>query len=355
MNIALLLLSGGITNRGAEHSMHLLAEDMGKIGHSVDVYEAGVSAAKDYSTIRIGLPAIPKNSKPTSLIGKIVDRLYLNQRGLLTLLFSLKALPHLLNHHYDVLIPTDGFWQVLICKFIKLFRPTIKIATWGLAGIGWTDAHTLKLKPDLFVALSPTMATWAKTVNPGVAIATIPLQVDLNLFTPNATPHSLPLKHPLVITVAALNAYKRIDLVIHAVAETKELSLLVLGEGEEEAKLTALGKKLLGDRFYLTHAAFEELPGIYAAADVFTLVSEPQEAFGRVFVEAMACGLPVVTTTDPVRKWIVGEGGAFIHPSDSKGYAKALIEAATRKKQVPNNIATFSREKVAKEFLSRLQ
>jgi glycosyltransferase involved in cell wall biosynthesis len=72
---------------------------------------------------------------------------------------------------------------------------------------------------------------------------------------------------------------------------------------------------------------FEKMPEIYRMADVFTLPSASSESFGNVLVEAMASGLPVVATDDPVRREIVGEAGIFIDPTNTDEYAKALQKA----------------------------
>lgn len=348
MKIAILLLSGGVVYRGAERSMLMLAEDFVKLGHTVTVFQAGdVPFGASFNVQKVNLPILPSSHKPTSLIGKIFERLYLDQRGILTLLFSLKLSSQLKD--FDVVIPTDGFWQVLIAKLSS----TAKILTVGLAGIGWTDHDTLNLNPDFFVALSFKAASWAKKINPRVTTTHIPLQVDTAEF--NVEPLSLDLKRPVVITVAALTKYKRIDLVIKAASNIKDASLLIVGQGEEYDSLKKLAEKLLPGRFKIMKAAFDELPGIYKACDVFTLASEPHEAFGMVLVEAMAAGLPIVTTKDPIREEIVGNQGLYVDTTDINAYANALQNALAKPKVTSYNLQSFDRTTIAKAYLNLMR
>lgn len=344
MKLALLLLSGGLVNRGAEHSMLLLAEDLTQLGHQVTVFQAGPPATNvPYRVHQIKLPIAPSSHKPTSLLGKVMERVYLNQRGLLTLLFSLKVIPHL--NHYDAAIPTDGFWQVLAAKLTG--KP---IVTVGLAGIGWTDRDTLKLQPDVFVALSQTAANWAKRINPKVTVRNIPLQVDIKTFF-QAKPMPLHLHPPVILTVAALTAYKRIDLVIQAVAKIPHATLVIAGQGEEKPALQTLAEKSLPGRYRFVTVQFNELASLYRSADVFTLASESQEAFGQVLVEAMAAGLPIVTTDDPIRREIVGELGNFVNPTDIPQYAKALSTAIRLPKPVGYpHLKRYDRLSVATQY-----
>jgi rhamnosyl/mannosyltransferase len=56
----------------------------------------------------------------------------------------------------------------------------------------------------------------------------------------------------------------------------------------------------------LGHIADEDLPGLYASADIFVLPANARsEAFGKVLLEAMAAGLPCITTE-------VGTGTSFV-------------------------------------------
>ena len=135
-------------------------------------------------------------------------------------------------------------------------------------------------------------------------------------------------ENPIMTSVwDAFDEWKRLDLVIRAVARLKRESLLLVGKGRDEKKLRSLGTKLLGKRFKIMSFPHSEMPKVYAASDLFTYATVPWESFGIVLVEAMGSGLPVVATDDPIRREIVGDAGFFVDPRDTDAYAKALREA----------------------------
>jgi len=120
----------------------------------------------------------------------------------------------------------------------------------GHAGIGADDKVNLRLgKPDVFVALSQTAFRWANTYARNIKIYFIPNGIDLKMFNPSIKPENLNLAKPLVLCVGALLQYKRIVLVIKAMAKMEKATLLVIGDGPEKECLENLGRKLLGDRF----------------------------------------------------------------------------------------------------------
>ena len=68
------------------------------------------------------------------------------------------------------------------------------------------------------------------------------------------------------------------------------------------------------------------MPAVYRSADVFTLPSA-DEPFGLAYIEAMACGLPVVATEDRMRRYIVGDGGILCDVTDADIYSQAIAKA----------------------------
>lgn len=262
------------------------------------------------------------------LIGRIplLWRFYIDPQGIQILLFTLDYIREVIKKKYDFVIPLNGGWEVLL----------LRIATWvyggkliisGQSGKGWDDKNNLWSFPDAFVALSTNLKKWAKKINPYVRIFYIPNGVDLNRFKPTGERIDFKLKKPIVLCVGALTKEKRIELAIKAVSRLGKGSLVVIGDGPLKNKLIDLGRTLLGNRFLLTKARFEELPKYYRGADLFTLPSPSYRAFEIVIIEAMASNLPAVVNSDPIRREIVGDGGLFMNPQNLDDYVKTLEKA----------------------------
>ena len=234
---------------------------------------------------------------------------------------------NILKKKYDVIIPTNGRLQAVIVRKIAWLTGA-KVVISGQSGIGWDEKLNLLTFPNAFVAPSSMTESWAKKFNPFVKVVKIPNGVDLEKFTFKGLPLKVSLRKPIVLAVGAFTEQKRLDLVIKAVAKLNDVSLLIVGGGGDlKDELSSLGKEMLGDRFEITSVPFEEMPEVYRAADVFTLPSMSSEAFGNVLVEAMASGLPVVATSDLIRKEIVGDAGILVDPTNIEEYSLSLRKA----------------------------
>ncbi|OKJ67892.1 glycosyltransferase [Streptomyces sp. CB02261] len=108
--------------------------------------------------------------------------------------------------------------------------------------------------------------------------------------------------------VGRLAPAKRFDRLVRAVASVPRARLLLVGEGEERERLTALARECgAADRVLLAGACEDpapegaegpDLPSLLAAMDVFVSTS-PDEAFGLAVIEALAAGLPVLYAACP--------------------------------------------------------
>lgn len=118
----------------------------------------------------------------------------------------------------------------------------------------------------------------------------------------------LPDTGAVIATVGALIPRKGQRFVIEALAQMPGVTLLLAGAGPDEASLRALVQDLgLGERVrFLGAVPHGDLPILLSAADVFVLPSA-SEGLANAWVEALACGTPVVTTPIPGARELITE------------------------------------------------
>jgi len=125
--------------------------------------------------------------------------------------------------------------------------------------------------------------------------------VDLERFRPlglderAAAKSALGVTGALVVSVGALIPRKGHDVLIEAMAKIDGVTLLVVGEGPEQPHLEATVRRLrLTQRVRLLgNVPHARLPSIFGAADVMALASK-SEGLANVWVEALACGTPII-------------------------------------------------------------
>ena len=144
-----------------------------------------------------------------------------------------------------------------------------------------------------------------------------------------------------ILAVGRLEPEKGFDTLLPAFAELVhkrglDLNLLILGDGEERARLEELARRLeVSDRVFMP--GFQDNPyPFFAPAEVFVLSSR-WEGLGLVLLEAMALGLPVISTDCPHGPREITKGGRcglLVPPDNVAALAEATytaIESADRR------------------------
>jgi glycosyltransferase involved in cell wall biosynthesis len=152
-----------------------------------------------------------------------------------------------------------------------------------------------------------------------------------------------------------LVAEKGLDLLIDAAAGLERVALRFVGNGplREELERRARDRRVVLQ--VDTTVKHEEMAAAYASFDVLVLPSRTTptwvEQFGRVLVEALTCGVPVVGSDSGEIPWVIGlTGGGLVFPEDDVG---ALREALVRLRDSPalrRALAQRGRERSRAEF-----
>jgi glycosyltransferase involved in cell wall biosynthesis len=124
--------------------------------------------------------------------------------------------------------------------------------------------------------------------------------------------------------------HKGFDLLIEAfhifAQQNSDWTLDIVGEGvEEELYKSSIQKYHLEDRVFI-HPFTNNIQDYYSKAQVYVLSSR-WEGFGLVLVEAMAHGLPIVSSDLPTSKEIMGDFGLYFKNGDIRELAQRLNEA----------------------------
>ncbi len=163
----------------------------------------------------------------------------------------------------------------------------------------------------------------------------IPHGVDTDRFAP---PASVPEGVPVVGFVGALTPQKGVDGLLEAVARLAHTPhVLIVGDGPERARLGALCRRL-GIEGHVEFAGAIPHARIPEMMKRMTLLALPavslpglEERFGRVLLEAMATGLPIVATDSGEIPRVVGDAGTVVPEGRPEDLARALEEMLARR------------------------
>lgn len=167
---------------------------------------------------------------------------------------------------------------------------------------------------------------------------------------------------PTLIAVGRLVEQKGLDRLLAAcgrlAAEGLAFRLLVVGEGPLRPSLEAAAARLgIADRVeFRGQVLQDELAGLYAESDVFALLCQPasdddRDGIPNVMIEAMATGLPVVSTRfSGIPELVIdGETGLLAEVDDADGQRAALRRALTDA-PLRARLGRAARHKVEREF-----
>jgi phosphatidyl-myo-inositol dimannoside synthase len=262
---------------------------------------------------------------------------HMNLSFLCVLLRAVTATPYvLLTYGIDV-------WSDLSAARARAVRGAQALATMS----AYTGAFLERLAPG---------AKGKTTVVPGF--------FDEALFVRGPKPAALRARLGLegrrvILTVARLSrgenkGYRQVLETLPAVlARVPDAAYLIVGGGDEAEALRARAGELgVKERLVLAgFVAHEDLPEYYRLADVFVMPSA-QEGFGLVFVEALACGCPVVAGNGDGASEALGQGrlGVLVDPKDTSAIARAVIDVLCGKAEPHLTDPGALREGVRAEF-----
>ncbi|MGI9087341.1 MAG: glycosyltransferase family 4 protein [Chthoniobacterales bacterium] len=269
-----------------------------------------------------------------------------------TAAFSAELFRQAATDRPDLIITTHPNFAPLALSLQKLFRiPFIAVGhgidVWEISGgsIRNALAHATPL-----VAVSEfTRQRMAAAVGMNSdAIRVLPNTFDPEKFTLGSKPrfllkrYGLMPKQPVILTIsrlASVERYKGYDQVLLALAAVREefpdVRYILGGRGPDRPRVEALIEKL-GVRDNVILAGYvpeHELRAHYNLCDVFAMPSKG-EGFGIVFLEAMACGKPVIAGNKDgsVDAVLGGELGALVDPDSVQEIAETLIAILERQK-----------------------
>jgi glycosyltransferase involved in cell wall biosynthesis len=169
-------------------------------------------------------------------------------------------------------------------------------------------------------------------------IETIPIPLDVKKFVMAKDREIIRKKYGLnessriILYAGRLSKVKRVDNIIRAfrlVGEDYPKALLVIvGDGEEETRLRKM-ISVFSDRIvFLGRLSHDDMPDILCASDVLVMASET-EGMPTIALEALACGLPVVSTgVGDMARLISNEKIGFVtDQGDIEDYGKKMIRA----------------------------
>lgn len=178
----------------------------------------------------------------------------------------------------------------------------------------------------------------------------------------NASKTRLPTNFPkgrVILTVgrwSSAERYKGMDTLITALprllTDRSDVELVMVGEGDDRDWLEDLTDKNGVRRHvhFLSGLSYAELAACYSACEVFALPSRG-EGFGLVYLEAMACGKPVIGGAHGGAPEIIQDGvTGYLVPHGDAAQLATSIETLLREPELARQMGERGKQRVDNEF-----
>lgn len=322
---------------GVSTSIQTFARELTAKGHAVTLIapDYGQGAPEPFEVIRIPSRYLPLDPEDRILRVRHLRRRRadLAQRG-----FDLVHIQTPFIAHYSGValarrfrVPALESYHTFFEQYLDKYVPLIPSAWLRLAARKFSAAQCNDV--DALVVPSQAMLEVLKRYGVQTPAAVIPTGIELAQFSVGDGPrfrarHGIPPGRPVLVHVGRLAFEKNIDFLLRVLARVKaqvpEVLLVVAGEGPArrglERQASALG--LRDNTFFVGYLDRDgPLEDCYRAGDAFIFASNT-ETQGLVLLEALALGVPVVSTAVMGTKEVLVEGrGCLIAEEDEQDFA----------------------------------
>ena len=285
------------------HEVIIIAPDPGEDGRIQGVHYLPARKFKGYEGYFV--PIYP--SDKVSLLRSLnVDVIHVHGIALM----AIKAM----SAARALKIPVVITFHTMVCDTLEYYSP-VPIPAPILEKLAWIYLRNLLKRADGVIA--PTASTASELKKSGVdarEIRIVPTGIDMVRFSPDGDGQRIRkmynIKGKVAVHVGRMSYEKNIDVIVRAVADIDDLTLMVVGKGPAKDDLEKLVNELgMNDRVVFTgFVPDDDLSEYYAAADVAVSASK-FETQGLSVLEAMACGIPVACTKDRAFEDMIVDGG----------------------------------------------
>lgn len=261
-----------------------------------------------------------------------------------SILSTKEKIPHLIS-----LLGADVYDPIEYRKYLQIMTPMLRVI--------YNSANHL-------VSPSHDMKKRCRSIGCYRPISVIPHGIDVNELTLSSRQ---PISDDPKIVACVCRLVKRkalqyqimaIPYVVDVIENTR---FIFIGDGPEKDRLKTLVKSLgVSDYVDFTgHVPRNELFSILSSSKIFALHTL-YEAFGIVFLEAMALGKPIVSTdVGAIPEIVTEEVGTLVPPMDPKAFATAILSFLTNDEKLKiksenckNKVNEFSWQNIVKKYLN---
>lgn len=335
----------------------LTTEAFGGVGGIAQYNRDLVKALSDNNdVIKVDVIA-RKISRPIEQVGAKVK--LLNKVSLNKINFTIECFKSI-SANYDVII--CGHINLLSISLILkiLTNSPIVLLAYGIEvwDSNFLKKIFLKLVDSIWIISSFTkkrMNSWAGL--PESVYQVLPNAINLNDYGLGEKRKDLVIRYGLnnrkvILTLGRLNSTEKykghdeiLELMPDLIEEYYDLLYLVAGSGDDEMRLQKKAKMLGLDK-HVVFAGFideNEKADVLRLADAFVMPSSG-EGFGFVFLEALACGIPVVGSAIDGSKEALLDGrlGRLVIPTERESLKNAILKTINISKEIPKELSYFS-------------